>query len=291
MAGAYSLVQWIFGIEKTAITGLTVAIGDNIRNKPIGWGTYGMEAIKMPSTYQNGNGAGIFFALIIVVVLSWIPSSRSWKNIRLLSILMATIGLSLCGSRSILYPFMILGLFILGSHIKKLPKRVKNNIALLTPFIILSVSIVIFANQEFTSYFINRNIMQFIENPTASGRSFQLMAFLDDISRKDLFELIRMILIGDPHNISMAIEGILYVFTRYGIIAFSTFLMLLLGPVIKIYYFNKPVAFAMLCVIIAFAVDSTYQYPPMLMNYFLIVGFIIKNRETYVSMHSEEVLK
>ena len=55
-----------------------------------------------------------------------------------------------------------------------------------------------------------------------------------------------------------------------------SFLAILILPIIKLFKNgNKIMAIGLLGVFIAFCVDSSFNYPPSLMNYFLLAGIFL----------------
>lgn len=62
-ACAFSVVQYFWGIERTAIPGFTRAVGADYSLKPLLF----QGGSKMPSTYQNGNLLGVITALFFLV--------------------------------------------------------------------------------------------------------------------------------------------------------------------------------------------------------------------------------
>ena len=61
LVAGFSCVQYIYGINKTAIQGITIAYGDSYTRKSMGFDITNDTAIKMPSSYQNGNLVGLFY--------------------------------------------------------------------------------------------------------------------------------------------------------------------------------------------------------------------------------------
>ncbi|MDR2465136.1 MAG: hypothetical protein LBD38_02530, partial [Streptococcaceae bacterium] len=78
------VIQYFFGIVNTNIKGLITTMGQDIETKNIGYGLSGAgaEANKMPSTYQNGNAAGIFLALALTALLVWRPVDKKWGKLK-----------------------------------------------------------------------------------------------------------------------------------------------------------------------------------------------------------------
>lgn len=126
IVGLYAVVQFLFGILATEIQGLNIAYGDSFETKPIGFGHAegGLDALKMPATYQNGNGAGLFYVLCLPLMFFWKPQKRYDSVLRILGAIGGFAGLFLCGSRSVLIPFAVIAVPSLIVYIKRrLPSR------------------------------------------------------------------------------------------------------------------------------------------------------------------------
>lgn len=277
VTGLYSVLQWTIGIEATKIPGLNIAYGDTFADKPIGYGYGGMEAIKMPSTYQNGNGVALFFLLAIFLIIPWKTNKKVWKVI---AILLAITGIILSGSRTALIPFILL----IPYTIKKIYNRLKtkNQKILLLIISIIAISSAIFyilySNSELIEYVYNRYIVETINDPTGSGRTTQIQNVLQTITDKNFIISIKNLILGVQWSDAVFSEGIFYIVSYYGMVVAITFCMLLIYPIIKLYKHNKIEILGLLAVFIAFMVDSSFNYPPGLMNYFLIVG-VLSQRE------------
>lgn len=107
VACAFSLVQQVWGIEETAVPGITRAVGADYSTKPLQF----IGGTKIPSTYQNGNILGVITAFFFLVtaerVLRGRGTPRDW-------LLMAgtAVATILSGSRTVLIG-LILGLMTL----------------------------------------------------------------------------------------------------------------------------------------------------------------------------------
>ncbi len=102
-ACGFAVMQRVFGLEETAIEGVTISLGDSYENKPL---LFGEGGIKTPSTYQNGNIlgviTGVFFLIAVDRMLRGTARPRDY--------VMATataVASFLSGSRTV-----VLGVFI-----------------------------------------------------------------------------------------------------------------------------------------------------------------------------------
>lgn len=289
ITGGYALLQYTIGIEKTAIYGLNIAYGDSFGLKPIGNGANGLEAIKMPSTYQNGNGVGLFYLLAIPCVILWRVNTKEDKYLKLVSIFLGIIGILLSGSRSIMIPFVISLPFIIKNIYRNI--KGKNKILflmILTIFFIGILFYIINGDSEFVKNMVDRYIIQTIKDPTATGRTTQYSKLFEDLYNSDLLTFTKILFLGYSWENAYFAEGVLYIFSYFGIIGFISFNLLLLYPIIKVISYSSLISIGLLCVYFCFLIDTSFNYPPGLMNYFMISGFFIsffnniKYRETSI---------
>lgn len=275
IVGMYALIQWSFGINNTKVEGLTYAYGDTLDDKTNGYGVDGKEAIKMPSTYQVGNGAGLFYILALAALLSYKFQNKILKNF---AIFIGLIGLLMSGSRSIIIPVVILIPYVIYSLYKKIKTNRGRQIFLLVIFLIFVTAILYITlfNSDLIEYAYNRYILTTLSDSTGSGRTTMIKESFEEISKLNFLEKVRAIILGVPWEIGATSEGILYTFFKYGIITMISFLAILILPIIKLFKDgNKIMAIGLLGVFIAFCVDSSFNYPPSLMNYFLLAGIFL----------------
>ncbi len=282
ITGVYSLLQWSIGIEKTKIPGINIAYGDSFAYKSIGYGFFGAEALKMPSTYQNGNLVGIFYILGIACMLEWTTEERKYMIMKYVSIILATIGIVLSGSRTIMAIFILMVVLII-SNIFKTKKEMRKKYlriigAILIITIIVCITIYIIDKKDIDTL-IYRYVTQTIMDKTASGRTIQLKNLFNSIAQANIFEKIRTLLLGMDWSNVKQVEGLFYILSFYGGIAFVTLIALFCIVIRNVYKTNKTISIALSVVLIAFFVDSSFNYPPILINYFLIVGMYIKKNE------------
>ena len=278
IVGMYALVQWSFGINNTKVEGLTYAYGDTLDDKTNGYGVDGREAIKMPSTYQVGNGAGLFYILALAALISYKSGN---KLLKYFAIIIGMIGLLMSGSRSAIIPFIILIPYVIYNLYKKLKTNKGRQIFLLSIILIIIISILYITlfNSELIEYAYNRYVLTTISDNTGSGRTTMIKEAFEEISKQNFFGKVRCILLGVPWEIGATSEGILYTFFKYGIITMISFLAILILPIIKLFKKgNKIMAIGLIGVFIAFCVDSSFNYPPSLINYFLLAGIFMNYR-------------
>lgn len=281
ITSVYSIMQWCIGIEKTAIYGLNIAYGDSFLDKPMGWGINGREAVKMPSTYQNGNGIALFYALAIPYLISYKFNQIKVEKIKNISIFLGVIGLILSGSRSTIIPFIVFLPYILKKIISKFKK--KNQMLFLAIFIFLIIFGGIYImnfNNAFIAQAIDRYVIDTISDPTGNGRIPQVIHLFNTFLNESFFGVIKNLIVGVYWNVDVFTEGVLYILGKYGVIAFVTFIILLIKPIYSMFKRSSElIAIGVLCVFVAFLVDTSFNYPPGLMNYFLIVGLFLRKEE------------
>ena len=290
ITGLYSVLQWTVGIEATKIPGLNIAYRDTFADKPIGYGFGGREALKMPSTYQNGNGVALFFLMAIFFIINL---KTQKKFLKLIAIFLGIIGIILSGARTALIPFILLIPYAIKKVYDKLHKR-NQKIALIV-LLIVGISIgafyIMYTNSELIEYMYDRYIVQTINDPTGSGRVTQIQNVINYIISQDAVGIIRNLIIGSDWSEAFFSEGIFNIVSYYGVIEAFIFILLLLYPIVKLYKNNKIEVLGLLAVFIAFMIDSSFNYPPGLMNYFLIAGVLFQRQKTGLKKNDDKELE
>lgn len=278
VVGAYALIQRAIGIIDTAIPGVTYTLGQNLADKPIGFGMAASgQAQKMPSTYQNGNGAGLFYALGLPILLSWLPQTAKRNVLRLLGVLSGIIGLLLSGSRSIMLPFGLFFIFILILLKNKLSYR--QQILFLSSGLFAALLITVYLMQThnpFLSQLYARYFEQTLSDPTGADRTVQYSSAFSQVNALEWPGFIRFMFIGLPWDQIGSIEGFLSTLYMYGLFGFLAFIASILVTAIHIFKKNKLNAIGFFCVFIAFMVDGSFNYPPALMNLFFLAGLLTR---------------
>ncbi|RYL92713.1 hypothetical protein EWI07_08580 [Sporolactobacillus sp. THM7-4] len=287
IVGAYAFVQRVIGIVSTSIPGLTYTFGQDLAAKPIGYGMAASgEAQKMPSTYQNGNGAGLFYALAIPLLLSWIPQTSRQNRIRISGVVLGIVGLLLSGSRSIIIPFALLFVFLLILLKNKLNFRQQmlflSTVLLGTFMLILYL---MYTHNPFLSQLYARYIEQTVSDPTGADRTVQYSSAFSAVNAMDGLGFIRFLLIGMPWEQIEGIEGLISTLFMYGLFGFLGFVSLLLSTMIGVFKVNKLNAIGFICVFVAFMVDGSFNFPPALMNFFFLAGLLTRPDARKTSEH------
>lgn len=282
ITGLYSILQWNIGIEKTKIEGLNIAYGDTFSSKPIGYGFDELEAQKMPSTYQNGNLVGIFYILGIACMVEWKATTKKYKKLKLIAILLGACGIFLTGSRTIMISFIIMILLYGLDRILKDKARRTKYLKMASILFILAIIIITFVyvkNKDMINVMINRYITQTIQDKTATGRTILIENFVNYIKEVNIVEKIRILFLGMDWLDVQTSEGLLYIFAFYGSIAFVLTFMMFYITIKHTYKISNIIGIAFFSILIAFLADSSFNYPPILIIYFLIVGIYLKKGE------------
>lgn len=276
IVGFCALIQRVLGITHASIPGVTYTLGQDLADKPIGYGMASSgDAQKMPSTYQNGNGAGLFYALAIPILLAWRPEFVKWQILRGLAVLLGFIGLLLSGSRSILIPFCLFFLFIFSLLKNKLTYR-RQILFLAVSLLVLFFTILYLmqAHSAVLTQLYSRYVSQTVSDPTGSDRTVQYGTAFSQIQPLTGWAFVRFLCIGLPWSQIGGIEGFLSTLFMYGLFGFLAFIASLFVTAVHIYRLNKLTAIGFLCVFIAFMVDGSFNYPPGLMNFFFLAGLL-----------------
>jgi len=80
LASSFSLVQQFLGLERTAVPGITRAVGVDYSSKPLAF----EGGSKIPSTYQNGNILGAVTAMFFLIATDHVLRGRATRRDKLL---------------------------------------------------------------------------------------------------------------------------------------------------------------------------------------------------------------
>lgn len=281
VVAAYAMIQWFGGVEETTIHGLNLAWGDSWRDKPIALRVPGPDiVVKWPSTYQNGNLVGVFYILVWPVLLAWPTVSSLDKRLRFAALSLGIIGLMLCGSRSAVYPFIVMLPVIIWVYYRQ------QGLAALKYMTGLTVMVVLLAGSLNLSplqngivpTIISRYVSQTLNDPTATGRTVQYIRYANKIKNIKPENKSFVLLFGMKDRKNTKTEGLLAVAIRFGYPA----MVLLLGMFGLVMYYTcwkrKYTYLAVLGLItggIPFLFDGSYQQPPSLINWFFVVGLLL----------------
>jgi hypothetical protein len=276
----YALLQFLLGITSTSIPGVTYTYGQSLEQKPIGYTDTGVSN-KMPSTYQNGNYLGIFDALGIGSIITWTPSTKKWAIARYSAIFTGIIGLLLCGSRSIVLPFVVVVIFIFAQRFRLLNKNAQVTALVSSALLlILITSYIALFQSEMIAHFVNRIFLQTFSDSTGAGRTTQWKIMANSIQQLDFPQTLRFFTFGaDPQQLSGG-EGLPEFVRTFGVLGGLLFYGLLLSTATSAWRtpHTRPSALVFICVIVAFCVDSSFYYFPNVLLYFLFFGNCLRHQ-------------
>lgn len=283
IVGGFSILQYIVGVDKGMIPGITYAYGGTYSDKPIGYNVVTGTALKMPSTYQNGNGSGIFLSLGILFLIK--NFSRKNELLYLCSIIFGGVGLFFCGSRSVLFGFFISNIFALFLWVikndifhKKYNKQKFIYVSCSVSIMFVILIYLILNNAKTITTFWDQMILRTLSDKSGNGRMPQLInifnAFFESFNEP--FEFVRNGLFGFPWNNKIFGEGFFGFFSTYGLITMIIFYFSLLYCSFKSCKYSYIYFAGLLTIFIDFMVDSTYSYLPYLCIFSLFYGFAIK---------------
>lgn len=273
----YAILQWVFGISAVEIPGVTLTYGQSIAEKMIGYDFENDTGTKMPSTYQNGNYLGIFDVLGIGCLLSSFSGFNSYGKLRLLAFVSGFVGLMLCGSRSILLPFGICALVIVVVYRKQISgsaiwKKMRWPIAFLS---LIAIGLLV-VEREAIFHFVDRVIRQTMDDPTAVGRLPAWINAINDAFNQPVRDFLRQVILGQGHPFSFSVEGVIGCTFVLGVVSALALYVGLLLVVRKCWNLGDRVsAICLLCVVLAFCVDSSFWYMPNMMNFFLFASISV----------------
>lgn len=276
----YSIIQKIWGITATSIPGITYTYGSSLVEKPIGYNSSTDTALKMPSTYQNGNSSGLFLLLVLcysIYVLTIVKRPHVFVLFLALSIYFS-IGILLAGSRSAIFGLILSLIFIaiyqsfskLNLPKIKFKKRIFGTIAFASLLILL---IIVLSNSNVINTFITRTL----NDPTGNGRTQQIEYLLNEFGKYPL-----SFIFGLRWNIGYVGEGFYSLWACYGLLFFLTFFGFLLYCSFSRKNSSIFFSIALFAICIAFFVDSSFYYLPNLINFFIFFGYSISGGNKYL---------
>lgn len=272
IVGGFSLLQFIFGVNETAIPGLTIAIGEDYTKKQIFRSGIGIS--KIPSTYQNGT----LLAPFLIISIAFLLQGKDKTKLTYIALFFGLVSLLLSGSRSSLFsvimilPILIFNILknVYGQKIKKILIIIfLSPIIIIILFFTLKIIFPDFASQIYNSY-----VGFTLNDSTLSGRTTQWSDFLLIIKDLNIKELIRFLLFGLSWDNGKHIEGLLLFMKLYGVTSFFAYLCFLISFFIRFRKLSY-ISYSLIVLMIIFMIDGSVFYPPTLMNVFLILGMSI----------------
>ncbi|TPR15788.1 hypothetical protein [Apilactobacillus timberlakei] len=281
----FAILQKSFGVLNVNVQGITESFGTAIQYKPIGLVSDGM-AFKMPSTYQNGNGLGLFLALSLPLLIGYRFDNRIWQAVKNISLILGLIGLILSGTRSSMIPFFIFVPYILYLFFKRNFNKAITWIVVVVSLLILLIIYFYYVRPAFIFNFFDDYILRTINDKTGNQRIPQIRILFNQLREDTGISYLRDILIGVPWVNSYALEGVFSVIGYHGFLGLPILYGLWISPIFYIWKKNKFIAIGLLFNIIAWMVDGSFNFPPYLMNYFLFVGVGINWKDERIEKNS-----
>lgn len=230
LIGSYSILQFILGVQETAIQGLTIAIGDDFSKKQIirsGW------IAKIPSTYTNGT----LLAPSLIILISYVLEIRKKNALNYFAVIFGIISLLLSGSRSSIFSAILLIPFLCYRIITMSKKNKTLMFSLIFYAVPLFIVILLIILPSLTSEFVDQIYNAYIgftkNDFTLSGRTIQWADFIQNIKDLDFWGSIRFIFIGLPWNVGEHLEGLPLILKLYGVIPFIVYMYFTLSIFLK----------------------------------------------------------
>ncbi len=281
----YSFLQYMVGIDKCAIPGLTVNYSDYKEMGPKWYmlksnGT-DISTIKMVSTYQNGNLFGISMILIYPLVANYFKN-KNRKNMYIISLILFIISVFICLSRAC---WLGIVLYILFEIVLKKNKTKKDLLAKLMILIMCVVAIILIFNYipSIANRFLETDVKDWV---SMSGRTEGLILVMQSLSKSNS---VLAYIIG-PYGIAnyygIAYEMLpLSVFVMVGIIG-----LFLLYPVFfravkdlkNVDYICSGIRTALIIWLVVGCIECGYWLPPAALNLFLLIGIGYAQKNIYV---------
>ena len=282
---AYSIIQYIVGIEGCCIPGLTVNYSDYLKYGSTWYmvksnGTVA-ESTKIVSTYQNGNLYGVNTLLIYLLIYNYLKNKKSKALMPSLILFIVCVFLSLsraCWLGIILFIFME----ILLENEKTMKSMYRK---IFTVMMCLIMIILVF---KYVPSIANRFFKTDMDDwVSMSGRTEGLQAVIKSVSESDT---VIGLIIG-PYGVSNY-SGLAYemfplsVFVQTGIIGMIMLYYLFFKAVREMNknnYIQKAVRRAVIIWLIVGIIECGYWLPPAALNMFIIIGLgysskMIENR-------------
>ena len=286
----YAFLQFIFGIEKVCIPGITVNFSDYKE-----WGAqwylqkyngYG-DGAKIVSTYQNGNVFGVSLIVLSSFSYAYLRKEKSFR-IQILFLMLVSIVCLLTLSRTVWFGLAIM-LFVV--YIKTPAKTHNGVIAKVLLLLIGFVTVVVVCYISENLYYRIASLFS-IEVFQLGGRTPIVIDFINSVKDNPLFYPVSVIGVQSIVEYSSLMFEISYitVFTLYGILGVVLFLFMLLYPIKvirrcggRIFDYFPIVVFCFMALL-----DGCMWLPPTSFNLFLIIGLLMQNVKVKSALSFED---
>ena len=279
LVGGYAVVQNVVGVEEASVEGITFVAGtDLVEDNPIRTPS---GTLKSPSTFHNGNLAASFLLLAIGVAAVASVVERRLRGLALLAVAVSVAGIAVSLSRSAVLA-LVLALFIALAPRHRpewLGRRAASLVAVALLFAgSLVAGYVLFGAENFL---VDRFVGDSVEDPTAAGRTDGAGQWWDDLRIEDSGGLLEALLVGNTEvSLDDQVEGIVFIVGRYGLLVAAAFVIMAVGPMrewrrrlgrTSTVAWLGPAALS-----IMWLVDSTFLFPPTLLNWAFVCGLITR---------------
>lgn len=278
--GGYALVQNLVGVEEVAVPGITHVNGENlIEDNPIRTPS---GTLKSPSTYHNGNLAAAFLLLGLGCALVAPRLRRELRTLAALAALAAVVGVGVSLARAAALGIVVAVLVALMPSLR--PPWLGRRTARVTAVLFIGAGILlggyILTGSE--TFLVERFVSDSIHDPTGAGRTLGYEGWLSGLAALEPLDFIAAVLFGDwsIDVVDDKIEGVVALTAIFGLpamVAFGSMLVLPCRMIRQRLGSNGTVLWLGLVASSAmFLVDSTFLFPPTLMNWCLVAGLGVR---------------
>ena len=282
----YTLLQFAFGIERTAIPGITVNYTDYAQS-PSGWWTNKSNAVgdstKLVATYQNGNLLGVNLLLLFPAGLTVLKK----PTVKLIYWAMLIGCVLLSGSRTVYvglaFMFVFYGTKSFYTYFfKNKSFKMRSFVFILTAVILCATGAVIFILQ-FDKVMIDRvlSLFDFKTLQQSGGRTQGFIEYFSWLKEHPLAIIFGGY--GLPH------EGFAYeitylaVFLLGGIIGLILFIAFIFRALKQLFKSTPPpyknlldgLTTGLIVYFVSALIDGGYWLPPTALNVWFIAGFAV----------------
>lgn len=279
----YSLLQYVIGINKCAIPGLTVNLSDYQQYGEYWYMTKAngtqLDEVKIVSTYQNGNLFGIGILLIYPLVYNYYKKIKNKKleNISLILFILCTF---LTLSRAC---WLGIAVFLAIEVIFKKNKNLKDILKKILIIIMALVAVLLMFKYvpQISNRLLNTSLEDWI---SMSGRTEGLIEVFKSVW--DSGSIIGLII--GPYGVSQY-SGLAYemfplsVFVQLGIIGVALIYTIFIKSTRVLRKFDAvegAIRLALIIWLIVGVIECGYWLPPAALNIFTLIGLGYANRKT-----------
>ncbi len=278
--GVYGLAQNLFGVEETAVPGVTHVLGEDLINdNPIRTPS---GTLKSPSTYHNGNLAASFLLIGFGFALFASRVNTRLRALAGLALCSAFIGVAVSLARAAAIGFAVAAVIALAPMYR--PPWIGRRIARLATSVLLLAGVLLlgYVLTGSETFLFERYIVDSVEDPTGAGRTDGYAAWFSLMANHPPDAFMRVLAFGDGRVdlIADQLEGVPAIIGKYGLLVLVALGALLLLPIRMIRSVQGSAGTVVWFGFVASAgmwlIDNTFLYPPTLMNWFLLAGLAVQ---------------